>query len=104
MIDYEEERLYWVDRGKGSVESISLNGRDRVSLFSVEESQLYGIALHQVRFVFPNISRISIIVFDFILFLQRRKSTFADDLLNHMKRIAYAYLKFKENYLFFCHL
>ena len=71
MIDYEEERLYWVDRGKGSVESISLNGRDRVSLFSVEESQLYGIALHQVRFVFPNISRISIIVFDFILFFQR---------------------------------
>ena len=71
MIDYEEERLYWVDRGKGSVESISLNGRDRVSLFSVEESQLYGIALHQVRFVFHNISRISIIVFDFILFFQR---------------------------------
>jgi len=54
-IDYNEERVYWVDRGKGAIESISLDGSKRQRLFEVDGTRFFGIALYQVTLLVEEI-------------------------------------------------
>ncbi len=56
VIDYKEERLYWVDYGKGVVESIALNGKDRLQMFTVDQAKFFGITLYK-KFIFATDQR-----------------------------------------------
>ena len=47
-IDPQEERIYWVDRAKGTIESVDLYGTERRKLFEVLGTQFFGIALYEV--------------------------------------------------------
>ncbi len=70
VVDHTKNRLYWVDRIKGTVESVDLDGQDRTILFTVENTQFFGISLHQVWYitiVIDNIKRSNLVPKNFTI-------------------------------------
>lgn len=41
-------RIYFSNRGQGIVESVGLNGQQRLTIMATQQVDLYGVAMHQV--------------------------------------------------------
>ncbi|ESO92872.1 hypothetical protein LOTGIDRAFT_162349 [Lottia gigantea] len=51
VIDYQDNRLFWVDSKKDTIESIAFNGMNRKTVSPQDGTNLYGIALYD-KYIF----------------------------------------------------
>ena len=52
VVDHVTEYVMWVDKIKGTIETVALSGDDRKQLFTVEDTRFFGITLYQVDWTF----------------------------------------------------
>ena len=48
VMDFKQDRLYWVNSGVGGVESVDMYGHNRRLHFNVPGSNFFGITLYKV--------------------------------------------------------